>query len=120
MFSIGAEGIQNKVHDLTLSIHELVGTQITVRLYKEVNGIERKIYEQKFNAATDPPGLPVVNGSWAIHGVLRATLESNDAADNSKAVDYDYMLEALQEIFARVVYYHVFLLWKISLSVQYF
>ena len=93
--SIGASGVRNKIHDLTLSIHNLAGTQVTARLYKTVNGVERKVYEQKFDTTIDPAGLPVINGSWAIHDVLRVTLQSNDAADNGKAVDYDYMLEAM-------------------------
>ncbi len=93
--SIGASGVRNKIHDLTVSIHNLAGTQVTARLYKTVNGVERKVYEQRFDTTADPPGLPIINGSWAIHGVLRATLQSNDAADNGKAVDYDYMLEAM-------------------------
>ena len=93
--SIGTVGTSNKIHDLTLSIHNLVGSQITVRLYKAVNGTEQEVYEQNFDAATDPPGLPVINGSWAMHGILRVTLQSNDAADNGKTVDYDYMLEAI-------------------------
>jgi len=93
--AIGAVGIRNKVHDLSLGISNLVGTVITVRLYKPVNGVERKVYEQPFNAAVDPPGLPVINGTWASHDVIRVTLQSNNAADNGKAVDYDYMLEAM-------------------------
>jgi hypothetical protein len=93
--SIGVAATRNKVHDLSLGISNLVGTVITVRLYKKVNGVERKVYEQAFNAATDPPGLPVINGTWATHDVIRVTLQSNDAADNAKAVDYDYMLEAM-------------------------
>jgi len=93
--SIGTVGTSNKIHDLTLSIHNLVGSQITVRLYKAVNGTEQEVYEQNFDAATDPPGLPVINGSWATHGILRVTLQSNDVADNGKTVDYDYMLEAI-------------------------
>lgn len=93
--SIGAAGIRNKIHDLTVSIHNLVGTQITVRLYKAVNGIERKVYEQVFDAGIDPSGLAVINGSWAVHNVLRVTLQSNDVTDNGKSVDYDYMLEAM-------------------------
>lgn len=93
--SIGASGVRNKIHDLTVSIHNLAGTQVTARLYKTVNGVERKVYEQRFDTTADPPGLPIINGSWAIHGVLRATLQSNDAADNGKAVDYDYILEAM-------------------------
>ncbi|MBC8477382.1 MAG: hypothetical protein H8D49_03455 [Dehalococcoidia bacterium] len=93
--SIGTVGTRNKIHDLTLSIHNLVGSLITVRLYKVVNGTEQEVYEQNFDAAIDPPGLPVINGSWAMHGILRVTVQSNDAADNGKAVDYDYMLEAM-------------------------
>lgn len=93
--SIGTADVKKKIHDLTLSIHNLVGTVITVRLYKKVNAVERRCYTQAFNATTDPPGLPIINGTWAIHGVLRVTLQSNNAADNGKAVDYDYMLEAM-------------------------
>ena len=93
--SIGANDVKNKLHSLLLSIHNLVGTTITVRLYMQVNGTERMVYNQTFNATTDPPGLWIVNGTVAIHEVLRVTLQSNNAADNAKAVDYDYMLEAM-------------------------
>jgi len=93
--AIGSPGVRNKIHDLTLSIHNLVGTSITVRLYKQVNGIERCVYQQTFDATSDPPGLPIINGTWAIHGVLRASLQSNNPADNGQPVHYDYMLEAM-------------------------
>jgi hypothetical protein len=96
LVSLGLSDTRYKIHDLTISIHNLAGTQITIRLYKEVNGTERKVYEQSFNAADDPAGLPVINGTWAIHDVLRVTLQSNDAADNGKAVDYDCLLEKMQ------------------------
>ena len=61
--SIGAADTRYKLHSLLLSIHNLVGTVITVRLYMKVKGVERKVYEQAFNAATDPPGLWLVNGT---------------------------------------------------------
>jgi len=93
--SIGAADIRNKVHDLSLSISNLVGTVITIRLYKNVHGTECKVYEQSFDASSDPPGLPIINGAWATHDIIRVTLQSNDAADNGKAVDFDYMLEAM-------------------------
>jgi hypothetical protein len=93
--SIGAADTRYKVHDLCLNISNLEGTSITVRLYKKVNGVERKVYEQVFNTNNDPPGMPVINGTWAIHDVLKVTLQSNRVADNGKAVDYDYMLEAM-------------------------
>jgi hypothetical protein len=93
--SIGASDTRYKVHDLSLNISNLIGTNITIRLYKNVNGVERKVYEQVFNTNNDPPGMPIINGTWAIHDVLKVTLESNRTADNGKAVDYDYMLEAM-------------------------
>lgn len=93
--TIGAAETKYKLHSLLLSIHNLAGTAVTVRLYMETAGLERKLYEQAFNAVTDPPALWIVNGSLGIHQALRLTLQSNDAADNGQAVDYDYMLEAM-------------------------
>ena len=93
--SIGEAGVSNKVQDLSLNISNLVGTLIIVRLYKNINGVERKVYEQSFNAATDPPGLPIINGTWATHDVIRVSLQSDNAADNGQAVDYDCLLEAM-------------------------
>lgn len=93
--TIGAASVRCKVHSLLLSIHNLAGTSITIRLYMRINGTERRVYEQSFNAATDPPGLWIVNGTLGIHQALRVTLQSNDAADNGKFVDYDFMLEAM-------------------------
>ena len=93
--SIGADNTSYKLHSLLLSIHNLAGTAITVRMYMQVNGTERKVYEQAFDAALDPPGLWIVNGTVGIHEALRVTLQSNNAADDGKAVDYDSMLEAM-------------------------
>jgi hypothetical protein len=93
--SIGEAGVNNKVQDLSLNISNMVGALIIVRLYKNINGVERKLYEQSFNAATDPPGLPIINGTWATHDVIRVSLQSDNAADNGQAVDYDFMLEAM-------------------------
>jgi hypothetical protein len=95
LISLGADGAMYKLHSLLLSIHNLVGTVITVRLYTKVKEVERKVYEQAFNAATDPPGLWIVNGTIGIHQALRVTLQSNDAADNGETVDYDFMLEEM-------------------------
>jgi hypothetical protein len=94
--TIGASNTRYKVHSLLLSVHNLVGNAITVRMYMFVKGAERKVYQQSFNAVSDPPGLWLVNGTVGIHEALRVTLQSNNAADNGKSVDYDYMLEAMQ------------------------
>jgi hypothetical protein len=93
--SIGANDVSYKLHSLVLSILNLIGTIITIRMYMKVNGVDRRVYDQTFDATTDPPGLWIVNGTVAIHEVLRVTLQSNNAADNGKAVDYDYLLEAM-------------------------
>ena len=93
--TIGAADTQYQLHSLLISIHNLVGIVITVRMYTPVNGTERKVYEQTFNAASDPPGLWLVNGTIGIHQALRVTLKSNDPADDGQAVDYDYLLEAM-------------------------
>ena len=92
--TIGASGTRYKVHSLLLSIHNLAGN-ITVRMYMAVNGTERKVYEQAFNAAASIPGLWIINGTLGIHEALRVTIQSDNAADNGQAVDYDYMLEAM-------------------------
>ena len=93
--TIGAHNVRYKVHSLVISIHNLVGTIITARLYMLVNGVERKVYEQVFDAVADPPGLWIINGTVGIHEVLRVTLQSNEAADNGQAIDYDYMMEEM-------------------------
>jgi X-X-X-Leu-X-X-Gly heptad repeat protein len=94
--TIGASNTRYKVLSLLLSIHNLVGASITARLYLKVKGVERKVYEQSFNAVSDLPGLWLVNGTVGIHDALRVTLRSDNAADNGKSVDYDCMLEAMQ------------------------
>jgi hypothetical protein len=94
--SIGAAyAVRYRLHSLLLSIHNLVGTQITARMYMKVNDVERKVYEQNFDATTDPPGLWIVNGTVGLHELLRVTIQSNNAADNGKIVDFDYTLEAM-------------------------
>jgi len=53
------------------------------------------VYEQSFTGGTDPDGLWIINGTVGIHEALRVEVESNNAADNGLAVNYDYMLEAM-------------------------
>ena len=42
--TIGAPGARYKVQSLLLSIQNLAGTIITVRIYMAINGEERKVY----------------------------------------------------------------------------
>lgn len=94
--AIGANDTKKKLHSLLLSIHNFaLGGRLTVKLFMQVNGTERKVYQEDFNKCTDPDGVWVVNGMVGIHEVLRVELQSNRAADNGVALDYDYMLEAM-------------------------
>ncbi len=94
--AIGAGNIKYKLHSLLVNISALtVGAIIIVKLFIKVNGTERKVYHQSFTRGTDPDGLWIVNGTVGIHDVLRVEIESNNAADNGKAVDYNYMLEVM-------------------------
>jgi hypothetical protein len=96
LVTIGAAGTRYKLHSLLVNIGALTpGATITVKLFMAVAGTERKVYEQAFTQGTDPDGLWIVNGTLAIHEVLRVEVESDNAGDNGLAIDYDYMLEAM-------------------------
>ncbi len=93
--TIGAHDFKCKIQSLLLSIRNLVGTSITIRMYMVVNEEEDKVYEQSFDPSSDPPGLWIINGTVGIHEALRVTLQSNSEDDNGQAVGCDYMLEAM-------------------------
>lgn len=94
--SIGANDTKNKLHSLVLSIDEITAASvITIRMYMQTNGVERKVYEQDYTKDTDPDGLWIVNGTVGIHEVLRVTAQSDTAADDGKNIDYDFMLEVM-------------------------
>ena len=94
--TIGANDTKKKLHSLLLSIHNFaLGGRVTVKVFLQVNGTERKVYQEDFNKGTDPDGLWVVNGTVGIHEAMRVELQSNRVADNGVALDYDYMLEEM-------------------------
>lgn len=93
--SIGTNDIKKKVHSLLLSIDEITAAStITIRMYMQVNGAERKVYDQDFVKGTDPDGLWIIDGTVGIHEALRVTAQSDAVADDGKNIDYDYMLES--------------------------
>ncbi|MFC2017582.1 hypothetical protein ACFLUD_04135 [Chloroflexota bacterium] len=96
LVTIGANDTRNKLHSLLINISSVqAGAKITIRLYMQVNGTERKIYQEEFTQGTDPNGLWIINGTVGIHEVLRVEATSSKAADNGAAIEYDYMLEAM-------------------------
>ena len=96
LVNIGDSGVKHKLHSLVVNISALTGGAVIVlKLFLKVNGIERKVYHQSFTKGIDPDGLWIVNGTVGMHEALRVELQSDNAADNGKAVDYDYMLEVM-------------------------
>jgi len=96
LVTLGANDTRYKLHSLLVNISALtVGATITVKLFMQVHGTERKVYSQAFTQGTDPDGLWIVNGTVGIHEALRVEVQSNNAGDNGRAIDYDYMLEAM-------------------------
>ena len=96
LVTLGANDTKYKLHSLIVSIHNLqLAALIKIKLFQQVNGTERKVYEEQFQKGTDPDGCWVVNGTVGIHETLRVEVQSNRAADNGVAIDYDYMLEAM-------------------------
>jgi hypothetical protein len=98
LVTIGANGVSNKLHVALVSIANLAGN-ITIRAYHRINGVERRIFPipaaTTFTAAVSAPGIPVVDTTMAITEALRITVQSDNAADNGLAVDYEYKLEAM-------------------------
>jgi len=90
--TIGGVGALNKVHSLWLDINALQGN-VTVRLLHDINGVQRRVYEQVFTVAADGPGLWIINGALAIFGLLWVELSSDNALDNGQAVPWQYILE---------------------------
>ena len=94
--TLGASDTRKRLHSLLLNISAFqAGAKVTVKLFIQVNGTERKVYEQEFKQGNDPDGLWIVNGTVGIHEGLRVEAESNKAADDGVSMDYDYILEAM-------------------------
>ena len=96
LVSLGAATTKYKLHSLIVDISQLTDTAtIDIRLYMNVNGVERNLYDQPFVVGTDPDGCWIVNGTLGIHDILRVACQSNNAGDDGKAIAYSYMLEAM-------------------------
>lgn len=95
--SLGETGKTKLVHSLLVDIGGLTaGAQITIKMFMKINGVERKLYPPNgtvFTAGTDPDGCWVINGTLAIHDVLRVEVQSDNASDNGKSVAYTAVVE---------------------------
>lgn len=99
LVTIGANDTKYKLHSLLLDVSALTdGASIHVKLFMQVNGVEKKVYDQTFTVPTgttppDTDGLWIVNGTVGIHEALRVEVYSD--TNESVAIAYDYMLEAM-------------------------
>jgi len=98
LVTIGAPLTNIKIHNLTVGINALIGN-ITIRLYTDVNGVERLIFPipaaTTFTVAGDAPAIPVINGTMGFRNAVRVTVQSDNAVDNGAVVSYDYLIEAM-------------------------
>ncbi len=98
LVTIGANGASYKLHLVIVTIANLVGN-ISIRAYHMVNGVERRIFPipaaTTFTAAASAPAIPIWDTTGAITEALRITVQSDNAADNGQAVDYEYKLELM-------------------------
>lgn len=67
------------------------GATVTVRLYRQILGVEREVQTSTFTVGADPDGSQVVSAAWGIHEQIRAELQST-GADDGAWVDGDFML----------------------------
>ncbi len=94
LVTIGANDTDYILHSLLLDVSACTnGAVISVKLFTQINGVERKVYDQNFTIATDTDGLWIVNGSVSIHEALRVEIESDTS--ESVAIAYDYSLESM-------------------------
>jgi len=91
------------LHSLLLDVLALTdGSKIHVKLFMNVNGNERKVYDQEFTVPTTigvetaPPdtlGLWIVNGTVAVHDDLRVEVYSD--TDDAVAIGVTYVTGAI-------------------------
>ncbi|MFA5377989.1 MAG: hypothetical protein WC455_19720 [Dehalococcoidia bacterium] len=96
--TIGAALLRIKIHNLTIGIAALAGN-ITLRLYTDVNGVQRRIFPipaaTTFSVAGDAPAIPLINGTFGFRNAVRVTAQSDNILDNGALIEYDYLVEAM-------------------------
>lgn len=94
LVTIGANDTKNKVLSLLIWIGNCTAASaVTVKMFMQVNGTERKVYSQTFLKGTDPDGLWVINSLVGIHEALRVEVYSSTS--EAVVMHTDYMLEVM-------------------------
>ena len=96
LVTIGANDTKNKVLSLLIDTTSITAAAlITVRMYMQINGTDRKVYHQTFVMGTDTVGLWIIQAAVGIHKALRVEMQSSAAGDTSRTIGYDYQLEVM-------------------------
>ena len=96
LVTIGANDVRRKIHHLDVRIGGLTAAAtITIRLYKQVNGVDTLFYDQDWVVGTDPDSIEVVDGVLGVHEAVRCEVYSDAGADDAFALPYDYFTEAM-------------------------
>jgi hypothetical protein len=96
--SLGSD-TQFKVHAAFVDMTNAgASARVTVRAYTDINGTERKIYDETFRKAgtnPDPNGVMVITGTTAFNSDMRVEMQSSASGDTSVSVDFTYIREVL-------------------------
>jgi len=89
---------QLKIHSLFLYVgncHER--SVLTLRLYTDINGTERRIKITNFNRETfsNPDVVWAVSGTVAVASDLRLEIQSNRSEDTAVVIEYQYVIEQM-------------------------
>lgn len=90
--TIGTAGVINIIQSLIVRIGGCTAAAVvTVKLFKDVNGTERKVYTQNFTVGTDEDSPWIISGQLFGYGQVRCEMYSNNVADVAIVVAYEFV-----------------------------
>lgn len=93
LLDIGESTNIYKVYALDVAIGGLTpGANVTVRMYKQVNGYENEFYNYMFVVGTDSDNIPLIDSVTVFFGNLRIEIQSDTAIDDGTIIDYGLMV----------------------------
>jgi hypothetical protein len=97
--TLGAAGVQYRVHSLIIDISAL-GGNVTPIMLMSVNGIQKQIFPPKTGTTFkvsdgDSPGIALINGTFCIANPLEIRVSSDLPGDDGTSIGYEYFLEAI-------------------------
>lgn len=94
VLTINSNDTNLKVVGLLLDVTNLSsGATYNIRLYHQINGVERCVYSQNYVRGTDPDGVWLISGSLTVSEALRVELQSMAPGDTSKQIAWEWIKE---------------------------